>query len=233
MNLADSIGVFLSFVFTIIIFSYLFGDNILFRLAIHIFIGVSSAIVVIVVFYNVIIPQMILPVIQGIRNEQYLFLFPLFLSVLVILKAFPKVSFLGDPVIALLVGIGAATAVGGAVNGTIIPQVMASINIFDDQFMILRDGLLWKEIFNGAVFLIGLVSTLAFFHFGAKKQDNQQNQRAGWIETVASLGKVYIGITYGVLFAGVIIASLTALIERTTAVIEPVRWLLNQILLLL
>jgi hypothetical protein len=233
MNLADSIGVFLGIVFTIIIFSYLFGDNVLFRLAIHIFIGVSSAIVVIVVFYNVIIPQMILPVIGGIRNEQYIFLFPLFLSVLVVLKAFPKVSFLGDPVIAFLVGIGAATAVGGAVNGTIIPQVMASINIFDDQFMIQGDGFLWKGIFNGAVFLIGLVSTLAFFHFGAKKQDNLQNQRAGWIERVASLGKVYIGITYGVLFAGVIIASLTALIERTTAVIEPIRWLLNQILLLL
>jgi len=69
MNLADiSIldlaGTFLGFVLTLMTFSYVFGDNALFRIAIHIFIGVSAGYAAIIAWYSVIWPQLVMPIIS-------------------------------------------------------------------------------------------------------------------------------------------------------------------------
>ena len=64
MNLAESadlIGAIVGFALTIMIFSYLFGDNALFRVAIHIFIGAAAAYATMVVVYNIFWYQLIVP----------------------------------------------------------------------------------------------------------------------------------------------------------------------------
>ena len=53
----DLITGFLSFLFTVLILSYLVGDNPAFRLAIHAFIGVSAGYVAMVVFRQIIIDK--------------------------------------------------------------------------------------------------------------------------------------------------------------------------------
>jgi hypothetical protein len=126
------------------------------------------------------------------------------------MKLSPRTASLGNPSIALLVGVSAAVAVGGAVMGTILPQTQASINLFG----LSGAGSLWVERFMfGALMLLGTVTTLVYFHFGAKSTpDGPKRNRLviilGWV------GQVFIAITLGVLFAGVLAASMTALIER-------------------
>lgn len=71
-SLLDFIGLGLGFLFTILIFSYLLGDNPFFRLAIHIFIGVSAAYVALVTINNVLIPRLIIPLINGTQGERLL-----------------------------------------------------------------------------------------------------------------------------------------------------------------
>ena len=94
--------------------------------------------------------------------------------------------------------------------GTILPQTQASINLFG----LSGAGSLWVERFMfGALMLLGTVTTLVYFHFGAKSTpDGPKRNRLviilGWV------GQVFIAITLGVLFAGVLAASMTALIER-------------------
>ena len=71
-NLLDFIGLALGFLLTILVFSYLLGDNPFFRLAVHIFIGVSAAYVALVTINNVLIPRLIMPLIGGSRGEMIL-----------------------------------------------------------------------------------------------------------------------------------------------------------------
>src|SRR3989304_6088146 len=73
----------------------------------------------------------------------------------------PRSPHIGSPAMAFLVGAGAAVAIGGAVIGTLAPQVFATINSFD-----IRASADLILAFNGAVILIGVVTTLAYFHFG-------------------------------------------------------------------
>ena len=42
MDLADWIGALFGFILTLVVFSYLIGDNPVFRLTLHLFIGVSA-----------------------------------------------------------------------------------------------------------------------------------------------------------------------------------------------
>ena len=51
----------ISFLFTLLIFSYVLGDNPLFRIAIYIFVGVSSGYIAAVACWQVIMPRLIPP----------------------------------------------------------------------------------------------------------------------------------------------------------------------------
>lgn len=205
----DLLGMFLGFVLTLSVFSYIFGDNFLFRLVVHIFIGVAAGFAAVVVFYSVIWHQLIIPLLGEAGIGLWVLLI---LSILLFAKAFPRFSGLGSPVIAYLVGVGAAAAIGGAILGTTLPQVTATVNGFDLQLADEGGQSALVYILNGSVFLIGTLTTLAYFHYG--RQRGHSATKTPWIESISWIGQVFISVTLGVLFAGVFAASLTAMIER-------------------
>ena len=121
---------------------------------------------------------------------------------------------------AFLVGAGAAVIIAGALIGTIIPQVSATINFFDPQLAAARNIGVGEVLGNGSIVLVGVVTSLAYFHFGATPQPNGTMRRFFIIEILAFVGRVFIGITLGVIFAGVYAAALTAFIERISSLIN-------------
>ena len=77
LSTLDLIGALLGFVLTIFILSYIWGDNILFRIATHLFVGVAAGYVAIVVIQNIILPQMIWPFLDGdSKRENFCDSFP-------------------------------------------------------------------------------------------------------------------------------------------------------------
>ena len=201
-----------SFLFTIMVLSYLIGDNPLFRAAIHIFIGVSAGYAAVVAIYQVIMPRLIMPLIVGPMADRILAAFPAVLGFLLLLKLSPGAARLGNPASASLVGAGAAVAIVGAITGTLFPQVLASI----EQFDVVADNAA-ERLFEGSIVLVGTVSTLAFFHFGVSANAAKPNPV---IRLLAFLGQIFIGITFGVLFAGAYAAAITALIERVYFIVN-------------
>lgn len=201
-----------SFIFTLMVLSYLIGDNPLFRVAIHIFIGVSAGYAAVVAIYQVILPNLVMPLITGGTSERILLAFPLVLSLLLLLKLSPGAARLGNPASAYLVGAGAAVAIVGAVTGTLIPQVLASVMQFETSG---ADAL--ERIFEGSIILVGTISTLAFFHFGVSTKSTRRNPL---IVVLAWLGQIFIGVAFGVLFAGAYAAAVTALIERIQSILN-------------
>jgi hypothetical protein len=216
LNNLDLLGTVLSFGLTLIVFSFIFGDNLLFRFAIHVFVGVAAGYAAVMTWYNVLLPEIAVPIIGGSQAERFFVLLALVLSTLLFMKAFPRLSGWGSPVVAYLVGVGAATVIGGAVLGTLFPQVLASINLFDFPGSFGNSSPVWVQISNAVVILVGTISALIFFHFGARNRHDRHPERAAWISAVAWLGQIFIAITFGVLFAGVYIASMTAFVERMT-----------------
>jgi hypothetical protein len=81
---ADLVGVLLGFILTLCVFSYVFGDNALFRIAIHIFIGVAAGITVVQAWVNVIWPQLLVPLMNNNQPQALIIkAIPLLLSLLI------------------------------------------------------------------------------------------------------------------------------------------------------
>ena len=222
-QLADPIGAIIGFVLTLMVLSYIIGDNILFRLAISIFVGAASGYAAVLVIYNVIWHQVLVPLFQGISaggsdsliNYVVQVVPAVILGIWMMTKMSPRLARGGTPVLALLTGVGAATVIAGAVRGTILPQAGASISLLDIQTAPLEMNEMVGWFINGLVVLLGTVTTLIYFQFGIKRQEEGvPAQRSAILEYLSTVGQGFIVITLGVLFAGVYIAALTALIDR-------------------
>jgi CDP-diglyceride synthetase len=207
LSVLDLIGALLGFLLTVFIFSYIVGDNVLFRIATHLFIGVAAGYVAIVVIQNIILPQMIWPFFSDNRNEKIFAILFLILGALMLTKISPRLNKLGNPAIAYLVGVGAAAAIGGAVVGTIFPQTSASINVFVEN-----------DIFDAFWILVGTLTTLLYFHFGIRRKNSEDDlpQRPAWLDMIGNVGQFFIAVTFGALFSGVYLAAIMALIERAS-----------------
>lgn len=216
----DLITGLLSFVFTLFIFSYLIGDNPLFRIAVYIFVGVSSGYIASIAWWQVIWPRLINPLIFGSMLEKGFMLVPLIGAILIFMKILPRMAGMARFAMAFMVGVGAAVTIYGAVAGTLIPQVLGTINIFDLLAASARNVSPIESIFNGSVILAGTIFTLTYFHFGARPKADGSTQRIRLIELFAWVGRIFIGITLGTVFAGVYAAALTAFIERIISLIN-------------
>ncbi len=217
----QALGIALGFVLTLMIFSYLLGDNPLFRLAVYVLVGVGAGYAAVVLAYAVIIPQLVAPVERlwsgaaaGVEDQ----IQPLviLLAFLLLLKLSPRTAPLGNTAMAFVIGVGAAVAVGGAILGTLLPQISATaLPLFPDAGAgVLPDSGALANALAALVVITGTTSTLLYFHFTARPVSEGQTQRPEWLRPIAWIGQVFLTIAFGSLFAGALIASLSVLTER-------------------
>lgn len=211
---ANLIWTLVGFFLTLLVFSYVFGDNPLFRVATYTLVGIAAGYLSVMVFYYVLVPRLLVPLLNGSPEEKLLALVPLVLGLLMVAKLFPRVSGLGNVSMAYLVGVGVAVMIGGAVLGTIISQVNASINLFDMNAATVNGIGPLTSLGGGIIVVLGTISTLVYFQFGGVKKDSPSGKRSLLVEIIAWAGKIFIAISLGAVFAGVYMAALTALADR-------------------
>lgn len=214
----DLISGAIGFLLTVMVFSYLIGDNPLFRIAVYLFIGVASGYAAAVIVNNVLFAKFqSLPLNDPVQLA--IGLIPFLFAATLLAKLSPRLSWLGTFAMAVLVGVGAATALGGALVGTLIPQAGAAMEAMNSRSLL--------DLLEGGVMLAGTIATLAYFQFGAKRASDGTVKRNAILEALAWLGRIFIAVTLGVLFAGVFMAALTAMIERLSSIINFVSSLLG------
>ena len=191
-------GLIVGLLLTLFVLSYVIGDNPLYRLAVHILVGVSAAFAGVVIVRDVFAP--ILTSIRGDGDTSMglFWLIPLILALLLLLKAFPRTAWLGNSAMASLVGIGAAVGLIGAVAGPLLPQVLIQ---FDSGWLALIVALL-------------TILTLAYFFFTGRVALDGRVVMPKWYPKTAYAGRIVITITLASLFVAVINTSLVLLIQR-------------------
>jgi hypothetical protein len=223
----EVISGFIGLILTLLVFSYLIGDNPLFRFATYLFIGVSSGYAAFAAWQYVLWPKLFSPFLSQFGNLNQLLLLgvPLVLSLSLLAKLSPRTSWMGNFAMAILVGVGAATAVGGALMGTLVPQAQAAMNEFDMGSM--TGSAILVRLVQATIMFFGTILTLAAFHFTTGRAPDGSAKKNGFLDGLGKAGRVFISITLGVLFAGVYMASLTAMIERLSSLIHFTRQLIG------
>jgi hypothetical protein len=164
---------------------------------------------------NVLIPRLITPLFQGNSGERLLSILLFIPSLFLFLKVTPFRK-AGNWSVAILVGIGAAAAIGGATIGTMFPQILGTINSVDPSAYTYSTSR-WDQILNGIIIVLGTITTLVYFHFGTQNIPGQTHTRLPFIEHISTVGKIFLAITFGALYAGVFLSALAALVERLSA----------------
>ena len=199
-----------SFLLTLMVLSYLIGDNPAFRVAVYLFVGVSAGYAASVAVLQVLYPKLVIPLASGFGLQEALLIFPFVMGFMLWMKLSSRTARLGSFPLAFMTGVGAAAAIGGAVLGTILPQSQAAVNAFDLSSSG-DPGLV--RLAQAFVMLLGTVTTMVYFHFGAKPAPGGP-ARGKLVGLLSWVGQIFIAGTFGVLFAGILTAALTALIER-------------------
>jgi hypothetical protein len=222
---ADIFGGLLAWLLTLMVLSYLIRDNPLFRVATYVFVGVASGYAGAIAWHNVLEPGLIDPfVTRGLGAAADITLIvPWILILLLLFKLSASTSRLGSISTALLVGVGAGVVVGGAITGTLIPQSAAAMSTLSPAAVTPTTGETGIErSFSVLMLLVGTISTLVYFHFTARRTPGGEIRRNRLVNGVAWVGRMFIAVTFGVMYAGVLMASLIVLSERVQFLVNYV-----------
>jgi hypothetical protein len=201
----DLIAGWASLVLTLLVFSYVLGDNVLYRLAIHVLVGVAAGYVAIVAVESVLWPWIndtILTVFEDSGDTATHFamgavgIVPFLIGVLLLFKASSRLAPIGNLGLAFIIGVGTAVAIVGAAAGTILPLAQDAGESVGDNTA------------NGIVILVGTICTLVYFQYLAVRRAGKIEQPLP-IRFLGSIGHGFIMIAFGALYAGAIVTSLT------------------------
>jgi len=197
---------------TLLIFSYLLGDNPLYRLALHLFVGAllgySFGIVLRDVLRNMVLAQL--------STDPLAVVVPLVLGILLLFKGFPRQAYVGNLSVAYLVGVGTAVALSGALLGTLVPQIGATGHALSRTSLgSFRAGLL-----DGLLIVVGTVCTLMISTFAARKQRGLAGAWTQIVRLASGVGRTFLTVALGVAFAGALTASLSIFIGRLQYLID-------------
>ena len=113
-------------------------------------------------------------------------------------------------------GVGAAVAMGGALLGTLVPQIEATGRaLAPDSWGLYR---LW--VGDPALIFVGTIFTLMAFTFTAQGEQGLAGLWSRIVRTSGGIGRFFLIITFGLAFASAVTASLSIFIGRVQDVFE-------------
>ncbi len=224
-----NVGTWVAFALTLMVYCYL-GKEIpflhaIYRIAVYVFVGVALGYGAIMAWHGVLVPRLL----RQLGRGEWFYLVPLVFCLLLLSRVRESWRGAGSLTIAFLFGVGTALAVGGALVGTLIPQVRAtfvSLNPAHYQAVATEEGTLpVSYALDALLVVLGTISTLLYFYFTTTSRGGQRLARArdGMVQLAAGFGKVFIMFTFGALFASAAISRIALLIDRIRFLIETMR----------
>lgn len=203
----DQIGLWAGFVLTLMVFSYALADNFLYRLAVYVLVGLSAGYITIVTWESVLIPWFNLTLRSANAFNFALGMIPVILGLMLLFKTSARIGGLGNLAIAFIIGVGAAVAIVGALTGTLLPLTVTTSS------SALAGGTT-GEMINTVIVFLGVISSLVYFQYLARKKPNGRIERSRPVQALGAIGQGFIVVTLGALYAAAILTSLTIFSER-------------------
>ncbi|MBZ0276352.1 MAG: hypothetical protein K8I60_09415 [Anaerolineae bacterium] len=209
---AEQIGLWAGLILTLMIFSYLLGDNFLYRIAVYVFVGLAAGFITVVTVENVLLPWMNGTILASSADmgTRITGLVPLILGGMLLLKASPRLGRLGGIAVALMIGVGTAVALVGAVTGTLLPLAAAT------------GSAVRVDVINGFLIFLGVTSTLIYFWYLARRTPAGGVRRGLVARVIGTVGQGVIVMTLGALYAAAILTSLTIFSERISFILARI-----------
>ena len=226
-GLVDSLDTVVAVLLTLFVFSFLLGDNALYRHPEHLFVGVAVGYALVIAFHSVLVPRLLVPLAAGLESQDWghvaLLLVGLLLGLLLLLKPFRSLAWWGNVSVALLLGVGAALAIGGALLGTLIPQVVAS----GDVPRYAADYGPALGLLSGIIVVVGTIGVVLHLSFGRGREGRLAAVRDALVRSWGGLGRWFILVAFAAILATTFLSRLSLLVGRVQFLLDSVQGLLG------
>lgn len=227
MTIFDNLGIWVASFLTLAVFSFLYRDNPIYKIAEHIYVGIAAGYYLYQAFHGTILPNLFQHVLEGAHriaagdasgwDAQWRW-GALVLGMLMLSRLVPKWSWISRWPMALIVGAFAALNLVGFAKANLIDQLNATfLPLYS------TDKLPWlpfasvngtwrlsepgdASVFNHFVFVSGVICVLVYFLFS-------ESQR-GRFSKLQSLGMAFIMVTFGATYGSIVLARISLLIGR-------------------
>lgn len=206
--------------FTLAVFSFLYRDNPIYRFAEHTFVGVAAGYGLVVQFHTIFLPNLVKPLWeQGIAPADgqprtwgvFLLLIPGILGFMMFFKFFAKTAWLARWPMAVVIGAFAGTAILGAAQGDLIPQIQANI------LPIIKPGAIGRflaepglfsalDVLYNPVLIVGVACCLVYFFFSSEHR--------GATGVAAGVGIWFLMISFGASYGSTVATRVSLFLER-------------------
>ena len=235
MAVETIIGAWVATGLTLFIFSFLYKDNPLFKLAENLYVGVSVGYTIVKTYDTVVVHLIWKPIVE---NGEWALLIPVAIGTLMLTRYVPKAAWLSRYAFAFIVGVGSGLAIPRVISSYILKQIEDTVRPL--MVMVPGEGLTFTmnllnpaSRLNTIIILIGVSSVLFYFFFSV--------EHTGPGKAVARTGILFLMIAFGAAFGYTVMARMSLLIGRLTDLIEftdpsygrPSLWLLGLTILTL
>src|SRR5687768_4904437 len=225
---ATILGAWMATGLTLFIFSFLYRDNPLFKLAEHLYVGVSVGYTIVKAYDTVIVHLIVKPIFE---QGEVALLIPVAIGLLMLTRYMPRAAWMSRYAFAFIVGLGSGLAIPRTISSFVLKQVEDTVRPL--LSLAGGDGLTFSmnllnpaSNLNAIIILIGVSTVLFYFFFSI--------EHSGPGKIVARTGIVFLMIAFGAAFGYTVMARMSLLIGRLTDLIEfsdvsygrPTWWLL-------
>jgi hypothetical protein len=197
--MSTDVGVWIAAILTLFIYSFLYRDNVLYKIAEHLVVGVSVGYTIVIYYFNYIESYLIQPLRNPEESMAYkvILIVPIILGVFMLTRLIPRISWMSRFSIAFYMGGYAGMSIPPTTQARIIQQMkstMIPLNTFS------------FETLNNLLLIAGVLATLTYFFFSIKHR--------GAIGKFTRLGIIYLMVGFGASFGYTVMARISLLIGR-------------------
>ena len=197
----EIVGLWIASFLTICVFSFLLGDNPLYKFAEHVYVGVSAGYWMCVGYWGTIKPE----IVDKLQAHDWIALIPLALGIMLLFQLSPKASWVSRWPLCFLVGMYAGLQIVYTMDAMIIEQVQASIK---PLLVWTADGSFdFKTTFINWILVFGLLTGMIYFYFSVP-------HKGIVFGTGARVGIWVLMIALGASFGYTVMARISLLIGR-------------------
>lgn len=216
----EVVGLWLQAVLTFAILSFLIKDNGFYKLAEHIFVGISAGYGVVVVWHEAVLPIMLYRIFPALGGDatatpNYWVIIPVILGLLIIARFIPRFAWLSRWPLAFVVGVTAGSTIPVVVQANILEQMSGTIRPLAYRLPLVLahhpgaldlSPLAVFTVFNNLVLIIGVICVLSYFYF------SHEHKRL--LGVSSRMGVWFLMIAFGAGFGNTVMARISLLIGR-------------------
>jgi hypothetical protein len=222
-QLAETIGLWIGALLTLMIFSFLYKDNPAYKFAEHLFVGVSAAYWMTVGFWSTLIPNLIaklfpsrmgsvFPVVVD-NDPEYFYLVPLVLGIMLVMRLYGRLAWVSRWAMAFIIGFAAGTNFTRYLQSDFVTQIHSTmIPLYEPGGSVMSTV---GQTFSNLVVVVGVVCALIYFYFS--------KPHTGSFGKAARVGIWVLMAAFGASFGYTVMARISLLTGRMSYLITWVQ----------